>query len=388
MPLRLALVTETYPPEVNGVAMTVGRMVDGLLGRGHLIDLVRPRQQAGETPRQRDSYDEMLVPGVALPRYPELKFGLPSVGKLIDRWRKTRPDLVVAVTEGPLGWSALRAARRLGIPTISEFHTNFHSYSAHYGMGWLERPVRGYLRRFHNQNLATLVPSEDIRVRLAEQGFDKLQVVARGVDTQLFSPAKRSMVLRTTWGATEDTQVVAYVGRMAAEKNLPLVLNAFREMQQIRPNSRLVWVGDGPERAALEAAGHDQIFAGMRRGEELAAHYASADVFLFPSTTETYGNVTTEAMASGLAVVAYDYAAAGAHIVQGVNGLKARFNDTADFLDQARYAAGHPQQMRALGQAARETAERHGWDSIVARFEQVAHAALAEAAANGQGKAG
>ena len=376
-PLRLALVTETFPPEVNGVAMTVGRMVDGLMQRGHQIDLVRPRQKTDQAARDDSRCCELLVRGLTIPRYPDLKFGLPKVATLVQRWRANRPDLVVAVTEGPLGWSALRAARKLGIPTVSEFHTNFHSYSAHYGMAWLERPVRGYLRRFHNQNLATLVPSEDLRQQLAAQGFDKLAVVSRGVDIELFRPARRSAALRQSWGAGDDTMVVCYVGRMAAEKNLPLVLKAFRAMQAIRPEARLVWVGDGPERAALAAACPDQVFAGMQRGENLATHYASADVFLFPSTTETYGNVTTEAMASGLGVVAYDYAAAAKLIEQQVNGIKARFDDEADFIAQAEYAARHPEQMRQYGLVARTTAERYGWEAIIHRFEEVAHEALA-----------
>lgn len=373
-PLHLAFVTETYPPEVNGVAMTVGRMVDGLRKRGHRVDLVRPRQ-AQDAANAADN--ELLVRGLALPRYPELKFGLPAAGALAQRWQAARPDLVVAVTEGPLGWSALRTARKLGIPAISEFHTNFHHYSQHYGMGWLARPVRGYLRRFHRQTLATLVPSEDIRDGLARENFTHLEVVARGVDTQLFTPARRSISLRAGWGVGEQTQVVAYVGRMAAEKNLPLVLKAFCEMQELRPDSKLVWVGDGPERAALQAANPDHIFAGMQRGEDLAAHYASADVFLFPSTTETYGNVTLEAMASGLGVVAYDYAAARQHIRHRENGLKAAFDDAAAFIEQSRYAASHPGPMRDMGVAARKLAEQHGWEAIVTRFEEVAHAALA-----------
>ncbi|WP_374349392.1 glycosyltransferase family 4 protein [Chitinimonas sp.] len=375
-PLHLAFVTETFPPEVNGVAMTVGRMVDGLRRRGHRVDLVRPRQlQDGAAPNPQ----ELLVKGLALPRYPELRFGLPAGSALKQRWREARPDLVVAVTEGPLGWSALRTARALGIPAISEFHTNFHHYSQHYGMAWLARPVRGYLRRFHRQTLATLVPSEDVRDGLASEDFAHLEVVARGVDTQLFSPQRRLDDLRAQWGASPATQVVAHVGRMAAEKNLPLVARAFRAMQQIRPDSKLVWVGDGPERAALQAANPGQVFAGMQRGEALASHYASADVFLFPSTTETYGNVTLEAMASGLGVVAYGYAAARQHIRHLQNGLVAVFDQPEDFLAQARYAASYPTVMRELGSAARVHAEQHGWEAIVARFEEVAHAALARA---------
>lgn len=379
-PLHLALVTETYPPEVNGVAMTVGRMADGLRQRGHRVELVRPRQ-AGDLAEPADT---LLVRGLGIPNYPELRFGLPAKGRLLKRWRAERPDLVVAVTEGPLGWSALRAARKLGIPAISEFHTNFHSYSAHYGMAWLERPLRGYLRSFHRPNLATLVPSEDVKAELEGQGFGRLEVVARGVDTRLFDPARRSAELRSAWGADGQTQVVAYVGRMAAEKNLPLVLAAFQQMQAIRPNSKLLWVGDGPERAALAASHPEQLFAGMQRGEDLARHYASADVFLFASTTETYGNVTVEAMASGLGVLAYDYAAARAHIRHHENGLKAAFDDDADFIEQARYAASYPSVMRKLGQAARHTTSELGWERIVRRFESVAEQALQQHARIGQ----
>lgn len=373
--LHLALVTETFPPEVNGVAMTVGRMAHGLRERGHRVELIRPRQRGDGAPLR----DEMLVRGLGIPNYPELRFGLPATGRLLQRWRQQRPDLVVAVTEGPLGWSALRAARKLGIPAISEFHTNFHSYSEHYGMGWLERPLRGYLRSFHNRNLATLIPSEDVKTELEGQGFGKLEVVARGVDTSLFDPAKRDAGLRASWGVDDCTQVVAYVGRMAAEKNLPLVLAAFKQMQAIRPNSQLLWVGDGPERAALQASHPEQLFAGMQRNEALARHYASADVFLFASTTETYGNVTVEAMASGLGVLAYDYAAARAHIRHHENGLKAAFDDDADFIEQARYAASYPSVMRELGLAARQTTAQLGWERIVQRFEEVVHQALQRA---------
>ncbi|GAB3260774.1 glycosyltransferase family 4 protein [Chitinimonas naiadis] len=370
--LHLAIVTETYPPEVNGVAMSCGRMVQGLRGRGHRVDLVRPRQEADPGADETD----LLVRGLGIPNYPELRFGLPATGRLLRQWRRERPDLVVAVTEGPLGWSALRAARKLGIPAISEFHTNFHSYSQHYGMAWLQRPLRGYLRSFHNRNLATLVPSADVKASLEGQGFGHLEIVSRGVDTVLFDPAKRSAELRAGWHAGADTLVVAYVGRMAAEKNLPLVLDAYRAMRQIRPDSRMVWVGDGPERAALQAGHPEQYFAGMQRGEALASHYASADVFLFASTTETYGNVTIEAMASGLGVVTYDYAAAQAHIRHNHNGLLATFDDDADFIEQACYAARYPNVMRELGSVARLTAEHLGWETIVQRFEEVAYTAL------------
>lgn len=387
-PLHIAIVTETYPPEVNGVAMTAGRMVQGLLARGHRIDLIRPRQHKADMAAAGNGLQELLVRGLGLPRYPGLKFGLPAGGKLGKRWQCQRPDLVVAVTEGPLGGSALKAARKLGIPTLSEFHTNFHSYSEHYGFGWLERSVMAYLRRFHNQNLATLVPTEAICERLCAQGFANLRVVARGVDTALYGPHRRSMALRQSWGAGEATQVVAYVGRIAPEKNLPLVLGAFEAMQNIRPDSKLVWVGDGPARAQLQASHPEQIFAGMRRAEDLACHYASADVFLFPSTTETYGNVTVEAMASGLGVIAYDYAAAHNHIRHHESGLLAPFDDDREFVEHARYAASYPSVMREMGRSAHQTATGLGWDAIIQRFEQVVAEALASKGEKQPGLAG
>ncbi|MDK2122856.1 glycosyltransferase family 4 protein [Parachitinimonas caeni] len=369
--LCLAFVTETFPPEVNGVAMTVSRMVTGLLARGHRIILTRPRQHRHDQPAQSGSYHEQLAPGMVCPLYRDLRLGLPSVRLLLKAWREHRPDLVVVVTEGPLGWSALRAAKQLGIPALTEFHTNFHRYSEHYGFGWLKGPVTAYLRRFHNNGQLALVPTSEIAEELGRIGLQRVETVARGVDTQLYHPERRSDALRQHWGVSPQTQVVAYVGRLAAEKNLPLVLQAFAAMREIRPDSRMVWVGDGPERAALAAAHPEHVFCGIQRHEALASHYASADAFLFASETETYGNVTLEAMASGLGVVAYNYAAARNHVRHRCNGLVAPLGDEEEFIELARYAASYPSVMRDLGTAARRSVEAIGWDAIIDRFETI-----------------
>lgn len=375
--LRLAVVTETYPPEVNGVAMTIARLVEGLRARNHSIQLVRPRQDKTETTGAADSdtgFHEVLMRGLPIPRYPHLKMGVPSKKALVELWSLRRPDLVHIVTEGPLGWSALQAAKRLKLPVTSDFRTNFHAYSQHYGVGWLHRPIVAYLRKLHNQTLCTFVPTEGLRQNLLAHGFENLKVAARGVDTTLFSPAKRSTALRRQWGATDATRVVLSVGRLAAEKNLATMVAAYEALQQTTPDSRLVVVGDGPERKALQARCPDAVFAGTQLGEALATHYASSDVFLFPSTTETFGNVTTEAMASGLAVLAYDYAAAAEYIRSGDNGLLAAFNHTADFVAQAALLAANAEQVQALGTQARQTALGLGWERIV---EQVEHSMLA-----------
>lgn len=368
--MRVAMVTETYPPEINGVAMTMGRIVSGLQARGHAVQLIRPRQHPDDRPAAQPLFEEVLQRGMPIPRYDALKLGLPAKQALLRLWSRLRPDIVHVVTEGPLGWSALAAASKLKLPVTTDFHTNFHSYSAHYGVGWLKTPITAYLRKFHNKALSTLVPTASLRDELMALGFRNLEVVARGVDTELFRPQRRSAALRQSWGAQDRDPVAISVGRLAPEKNLPLVLRTYRLMCELQPRLRLVLVGDGPERTRLARENPDVIFAGMRTGEDLATHYASADVFLFPSMTETYGNVTVEAMASGLAVVAYDYAAAQQHIRHSENGVLAPFGAADDYVQAAAALANDAARIKALGLRARATTEKLDWSCIVAEFEQ------------------
>ena len=157
--LRIALVTETYPPEVNGVATTLARVVEGLHRRGHELQLVRPRQKAVPPGPLTPRLDEVLMRGLPIPRYPHLRMGLPSKRALVKLWSMARPDVVHVATEGPLGWSALQAARHLHLPVTSDFRTNFHAYSRHYGIGWLNKPIMAYLRKFHNLAACTMVPT-------------------------------------------------------------------------------------------------------------------------------------------------------------------------------------------------------------------------------------
>ena len=367
--MRVAVVTETYPPEINGVAMTISRMVAGLQQRDHQIQLIRPRQNDRDTAASEANFEEVLQRGVAIPRYDSLKMGLPAKQALFRLWSLKRPDIIHLVTEGPLGWSALVAAVKLKIPCSSDFHTNFHSYSKHYGIGWLKKPIVAYLRKFHNKADCTLVPTSAMHDDLQQHGYLNLRVVARGVDTHLFHPRRRSVALRKQWGVKPSQPVALYVGRLAPEKNLPVVLQAFSAMKTVCGDARLVLVGDGPERSALQAAHPEFIFAGMRTGDDLAMHYASGDIFLFPSITETFGNVTVEAMASGLAVVAYDYAAAAEYIRHGRNGVVADFDNAKEFASLAANLADDHQRIAEFGRQARATAETIDWEHVNDQFE-------------------
>lgn len=369
---RISLVTETFPPEVNGVAMTTERMLDGL-ARHHCVELVRVRQSRHDSPPVNAAYTTRLMRGIGLPRYAGLRLGLPATGALVRHWRTTRPDLVHVVTEGPLGWSAVRAAQRLGIPVTSDFHTNFHSYSGHYGVRFLRGPVLRYLRQLHNRTLSTLVPTLELASQLAADGFENLKIVSRGVDTERFKPTRRSERLRRGWGVAEKAPslapLVMVVSRVAPEKNFELAIEAFRALQEVLPEARMVIVGDGPARAELAQRNPDIHFAGMQQGTELAEHYASADLFLFPSQTETFGNVTLEAMASGLPVVAYDYAAAREHIRHGENGMVAPFGDSDAFIAQVVLTGRDMRLRQRIGAGARETAEQLDWAVICHQFE-------------------
>ncbi|HJY76140.1 MAG TPA: glycosyltransferase, partial [Burkholderiales bacterium] len=225
-PLSIAMVTETYPPEVNGVARTVGFMAEGLLSRGHFVNLVRPRQNRHDHAVSGPRFEEILVRGIPIPRYTQLKMGLPAKSELMRAWSERRPDIVHIATEGPLGWSALAAARKLGIPVATDFHTNFHAYSRHYGFAWFAAPVMAYLKRFHNRADCTLVPTAELAQELGARGYRGLRVVGRGVNPEVFTPQRRSAELRAQWGADEDTPVALCVSRFAPEKNFPLVIEA------------------------------------------------------------------------------------------------------------------------------------------------------------------
>jgi len=373
--LHVAVVTETWPPEVNGVAMTVHRMVE-CLSHSHRVTLLRARQGredslGADLGVRLPGVTTVLLPSVPVPRYHELRMGVPCVGRLRREWQAAPPDAVHVITEGPLGWSAVRAAKALGIPVLSDFHTNFHQYTAHYGMGWFRVLALRYLRHLHNQTRLTLVPTRAMAHDLGREGFRHLDILARGIDTEQFHPRHRRAELRASWGAAPGDPVLLMVSRIAPEKNLPLALEAFARVRERVPHAQMVVVGDGPARTRLAGSHPEVFFAGMQTGTALAEHYASADLFVFPSLSETFGNVTLEAMASGLAVVAFDYAAARQHIVDGENGRTVPRDDAERFIEVTADLAADRVQAARLGAAACRTAQAIDWSRICERYEQL-----------------
>ncbi|WP_028614634.1 glycosyltransferase family 4 protein [Halopseudomonas pelagia] len=373
-PRRFALVTETFAPQINGVANTLGQLVEGLLARHHVLQLVRPAQP-GEAigASALGAFSELRVRGIPIPGYPELQWGLPATNNLRRLWRRERPDAIYLATEGPLGWSALKLARRMGIPVISGFHTNFQQYSDHYGLGLFHRPMMAYLRWFHNHTQLTLTAGPGQQRALLRAGMRNLAQLGRGVDCERFHPAHRDSALREHWRAAENDLVLLHVGRLAAEKNLSLLVQAWQQLQRHHtPGSaqlHLIIVGDGPSRQELQRQLPDATFTGALTGQALSQAYASADIFLFPSVTETFGNVVTEAMASGLAVCAFDLAAAHQHIRDRFSGCLATEGYESLFIDNLDWLISDAEGRRSIRLHARHHACQLGWDAVIQRFE-------------------
>ena len=379
--MNLALVTETYSPEINGVAMTLGRLVDGLAQRGHRLTIIRPRQRH-ESPRfsvtQRVACRQVRLPGIPIPGYPQLRLGLPASRRLRQLWSLSRPDLVHVATEGPLGASAITTAHEFGIPVTSSFHTNFDQYTRDYRIGWLKPVVAAWLRHLHNRTRRTFVPTPTLLTRLSTEGYTNLRLLSRGVDTALFNPAQRDASLRASWGVAPEDPVILHVGRIAPEKNYPLLFRAFDAVKAVEPRARLVLVGDGPRLSAYQRQRPDVIFTGFYTGLNLARHYASGDLYLHASSTETFGNVITEALASGLAVSAFDYAAAHEFIRHEENGLVAPVDDEATFFANARRLITDRPLRQRLRAAAPAAVHNRSWDAVIDGFAADLTAAMHE----------
>ena len=365
--MKVCLLTETFPPEVNGVSFTLASLAKGLSELGDEVQVLRPKRAymgSGDEPWQ-----EIELPSCPIPNYPQLRFGLPCAGRLEELWKKDRPSIVYLATEGPAGFSALRVAKKFSIPTVSGFHTNFDLYLKHYRISLIKPVVEGYLRWFHNRTSATFAPTDWMVEELKKKDYQNLYILSRGVDRKLFSPKQFQQKLRQAWGAGRNDKVVVSVSRIAAEKNLDLTCSLIEGMIEQGKAKKGVIVGDGPELNKLKQKFPNLYFTGCLSKQKLAEHYASGDLFLFSSVTETLGNVVTEALASGLPVVAYDYAAPSEFIKEQVNGYLAPMGNEEVLKEKLGQALDlENTKMNELKIAARKSTQKADWDYILAKF--------------------
>lgn len=361
--MRIALFTDTYVPDVNGVARTLGRLVAHAVERGHRVALVTPR--VGEREDAADLHRQLG--SVPFPFYRELQ-----LARFLDREGRRalaafRPHLVHVATESTVGWSGRQWALRHGVPLVTSFHTDFPAYLPSYGLGWLVNPAWRFLRRFHEPARLTFCPSRATREQLRDQGFhERSRIWSRGVDTVLFTPSRRSWAVRERLAPGAD-RIVMYVGRLAWEKRLKVLAEAFLLMRETHPGDlRLVLVGDGPARTRLERdLAEGTHFTGYLRGDELADAYAAADVFVFPSDTETFGNVVAEAMASGLPVVAPSQGGVTETVRPGETGVLVPPRDSQAFAEATLTLLEDEPRRVALSVGARREALARRWSKVM-----------------------
>ncbi len=369
--MKLAIVTQTFWPEFNGVVTALGNIACEMSKRGHNVCVIHPyngKDQAHES--EEKSIKLFRVPGVTFPIYPDFYYGMPVYRTIKKICIKHKVDVLHIATECPLGLAALVAARRLNIPVSSSFHTNFHTFAKHYALvRRISALIFSYLKWFHNRTDITLVPSATTKRTLEERGFVNLSVLSRGVDTTFFTPDKLSRKLRAKLAITDNSTILLCVGRIAPEKNFELAFKAYRKIKSETTDVQLVVVGDGPLLNTLRNQNPDIIFTGKLRGEPLAECYASADIFVFSSKTDTFGNVVAEAMASGLIVVGYDYASIRDLVENEHNGYSVPFDDERKFIDTLEHVLDHKVAWRGVRDNARKKCVGMDWAKIACQFE-------------------
>ena len=376
-PLRVALVASSYNYIKDGVALTLNRLVEYLERQGVEVLVFAP---VAKMPAFAHHGSLVPVSSLPLPPRPEYRvaFGLQRQAK--EQLRRFRPGIIhIALAPDPLGYSALRIARSWKIPVVASCHTRFETYLKHYwyaaGLG---NPLKYYLRYAYGACREVYVPSQSMIDTLLADGFrNNFRLWPRGIDTTQFDPGKRSSLWRAKHGIGESEFVVVFVSRLVREKQLDTLAATLRQLEAGGVDHRSVIVGDGPERAALERQLPGAIFTGFLEGEELAQAYASSDVFLFPSETETFGNVTLEAMASGLPCVCADATGSRSLVAQGHSGYLAKPGCVQEFADHVAALARDPALRRQMGAAGRERSLGFSWDETMARIRGYYNSLLA-----------
>jgi phosphatidylinositol alpha 1,6-mannosyltransferase len=364
--LRVALITNGYGYIEDGIALTVTRLVDYLAAQGISAMVFAPvakRIAFG----QQDSL--VSTPSMPLPLRPEYRFVFGLSRRARERLDLFRPDIVHITVPDLLGLQALLHARKTGTPVVASYHTRYETYLRFYRLGFLVRPLQRYLDFFYRSCREVYVPSESMMETLQAVGEGKtLRLWRRGVDTDRFSPGRRSMSWRRAHGIADDEIVVAFVSRLVREKGLAILAETLLSLSRRGIRVRSVIVGDGPERGVLQAKLADSIFTGFLRGSELATAYASADIFLFPSDTETFGSVTLEAMASGVPAVCADATGSRSLVVDAVTGYLAPAADAEAFARHVAMLAQSAELRQRVGGAARLRSLDFSWDAEMARL--------------------
>ncbi len=378
--LRVALFTGNYNYIKDGVALTLNRLVAFLLKRDIPVLVFAP---VGEKPAFESVGELVALPSMAIPTRKEYRIalGLPAAAR--QRLKDFRPTLFHIAVPDIAGYKALKLAAQWGVPVVASYHTRYDTYLRFYGLSFLEKLGQRYLRNFYNRVRRVYPPSESMAQIIRDEGQSShVEVWARGVDAELFSPVKRDMAWRRSLGIGDDEIAVSFAGRLVKEKNVAIVVRVLRALASQGLRIRPLIIGDGPEMKAMMSGLPTGVFPGFLHGEDLARAYASSDIFFFPSESETFGNVTLEAMASGVPAVNAIASGSNSLVVEAVTGHLVNARDETLLAARIATLAKDMGLRQRMGTAARQRALQFSWDVIlsglVASYRQVLREAQAE----------
>lgn len=370
--MRIAIFTDTYVPEINGVARTLKRLTQHLEKKGIIYQVFAPETDTS-VPRVAQVTRFASMPFLL---YPEVRFALPNIIQLKQTLKSFQPTLIHVVTPFNIGLLGLRHGIKHQIPMVASYHTNFDDYLSYYNLEFLNKWIWNYMRWFHRPFEKVFVPSQSTKEKLLNQGIhDQIEIWSRGIDHHLFTPEKRNQSIRQKYRIKEK-HIILYVGRLAPEKDIQIAIDAFKGLPSaIQSDSHLVIAGDGPLYKPLTAEKHPKItFTGFIEGEMLAELYASADLFLFPSATETFGNVVLEAQSSGLPVIGANAGGVKELIQNGKTGFLCEPQQVNEFTDAIFRILSQPEKLEYMRKQAREFALSQSWDAVfdklVFQYEQ------------------
>ncbi len=360
--LRLALFSGNYNYVRDGANQALNRLVSWLLDKGAAVRVYSPTT---DTPAFEPAGDLVSIPSFALPGRDEYRFPMmisPSVKRDLEKFA---PNIIQISSPDVVGHSAVRWARKHNVPVLGSVHTRFETYPRYYNMAFMEPPLEAVLRRLYRRCDALVAPSDSMAQVLREQRMNyDVGIWSRGVDRNIFDASKRDMAWRQSLGIRDDEPVIGFTGRLVMEKGLDVYSDTIDRLIRRKVKHKVLIVGDGPARGWFEDRLPDAVFAGFQTGPDLGRAVASMDIFFNPSITETFGNVTLEAMACSVPVVAARATGSQSLVEHGVSGKLIRPGATQDFADALQHYCEYPEIRAKRGAAGAKRSEKYGWDRI------------------------